>query len=165
MEKIMSEQKKLSIEDEVKNSNINEKLQKHTLNFIGFLKNNEFSIEMEDDGNGWKIIYMNECIGHMNFANVGIWIDTCDFGGSGSADDDLKETTWAHVRICEHFSSGGKQCGCGSQPGFDRTIFGKKHKNLCFAHLEFMNPDAKTLESIKKLMLLFKQNKSKMQSS
>ncbi len=161
----MFEQKKRTIEDEVKNSGLSENLQIHTLNFFAFLKDNDFSIEAEDDGNGWKIIYMNECIGHMNFFNVGIWIDTCDFGGSDSADDDLKETTWAHVRICEHFSSDGKQCGCGKQPGFNRIIFGKKYNNLCFALLEFMNPDAKTLENIKKLMLLLKQNKSNFQRS
>jgi hypothetical protein len=160
VEKIMSEQKKLTIKDDIKNSDLSENLQEHTLDFVVFLNDNEFSIEAENDGNGWKIIYMNECVGHMNFTNVGIWIDTCDFGSGGSADDVLKETAWTHLRICEHFSSGGKQCGCGNQPGFDRTIFGKKYKNLCFSNLEFMNLDVKTLENIKKLMLLFKQNKS-----
>ena len=159
----MHERKKLTIEDEIKNSDLSENMQKTHIEFCRFLRDNEFSIESEDDGNGWKIIYVIVCVGHMNFANVGIWIDTCEFGGSASADDVLKETTWAHVRICEHFSSGGNQCGCGKQPGFNRIIFGKEQKNLCFALLEFMNPDAKTLENIKKLMLLFKQNKSNMQ--
>jgi hypothetical protein len=160
----MSGQKKLTIEDDVKNSALSENMQKHMLNFVVYLRDNEFSIESEDDGNGWKIIHMNRCVGHMNFTNVGIWVDTCDFGSSDSADDVLKETTWAHVRICEHFSSGGEQCGCGNQPGFNKAIFGKKYENLCFSHLEFMNPEAKTLENIKKLMFLFKQNKSNMQS-
>ena len=151
---------KLTIEHDVKNSGLSENLQKHILNFVNFLKDTEFSIESEDDGNGWQIINMNECVGHMNFSNVGIWIDTCDFGNSSSADDVLKEFTWTHVRVCEYFSSGGKQCGCSKQPGFNKTIFGKKYNNLCFAHLEFINPDAETLENIKKLMLLIKQNKS-----
>jgi hypothetical protein len=157
--KIMSELKKPTIEDEIKNSDLSDCLQKTHIEFCRFLKDNEFSIETEDDGNGWQIIYMNECVGHMNFANAGIWIDTCDFGSGDSADDDLKKATWAHVRICEYFSSGGKQCGCGRQPGFGRIFFGKKYENLCFALLEFMNPDAKTLEKIKKLMLLYKQNR------
>jgi len=142
-------------------------MQKRILDFVVFLRDNEFSIEPEtgDDGIGWMIVYMNECVGHVNFADVGIWIDTCDFGSGGSADDALKETAWAHVRVCEYFSSGGKQCGCGRQPGFNRAIFGKKYENLCFANLEFMNPDAETLESIKKLLLLVKQNRSNMQRS
>ena len=166
---IMSEQKKLSVEGEIKNSKLNENMQKHTLEFIAFLTNNEFSIEPEEDGNGWQIIYMSECVGHMNFIyevighDSAIWIDTCDFGNSDSADDILKETTWSHVRVCEHLSSGGKKCGCSKQPGFNGTIFGKEHKNLCFAHFEFLNPDAKTLENIKELMHLFRQNKINMQ--
>jgi len=154
----MSE-KKRTIEDEIKNSDLSENMQKAHIEFCYFLKDNGFSIESEDDQNGWQIIYMNECVGHMNFTIVGIWIDDCDF--SVSADDALKETTWAHVRICEHFNSGGMQCGCGRQPGFNGIIFGKEYKNTCFARLEFMNPDVKTLENIKMLMLLFKQNKSR----
>ena len=150
--------KKLTIENEVENSGLSGHMQKHMLSFVVFLKDNGFSVESEDDGNGWKIIHMDECVGHMNFTNVGIWIDTCDFGNS-SADDVLKESTWAHVRRCEHVRSGGKKCGCGSQPGFNKTIFGKQYENLCFAHLEFTNPDAKALENIKKLMLLYQQNK------
>jgi hypothetical protein len=163
--KTMFEQKKLTIEDDVKNSDLSENLKNNIMKFVVFLTENKFSIESEDDGNGWKIIYMNECIGHMNFTNVGIWIDKSGFGSSGSADDVLKETTWAHVRICEYFSTGGKQCGCGNQPGFNKTIFGKEYKNLCFSLLEFINLDAKTLDNIKKLMLLFKQNKKNMQCS
>jgi hypothetical protein len=159
----------LTVEDVIKNSALSENLKNTHIEFCRFLKDNEFSIEpedhTEDDKNGWKITYLHECVGHMNFANGGIWIDTCDFGGSGSADDILKETTWNHVRICEYFKSGGKRCGCGRQPGFDRTIFGNKQNNLCFALLEFLDPDAKTLEDIKKLMLLFKQNKSNIQLS
>ena len=105
--------------------------------------------------------FVHEFIGH----NSAVWIDTCDFGNDDSVNEVLKENTWTHVRICEHFSSGGKQCGCGNQPGSDKMIFGKKFENLCFAHLEFLNPDAETLENIKKLMLLFKQNRSNMQCS
>jgi len=147
----------MSIENEIENSELNKNLQENMLDFVVFLKENEFSIEPEDDGNGWRILYKNECVGHMNFTEVGIWIDTCDFGGGDAADDALKEFTWDHVRACEHFSSEGKRCGCGRQPGFIKTIFGKKYTNLCFALLEFMDPDAKTLENIKRLMSLFKK--------
>ena len=154
----MTEQR-LTVEEEIKNSDLCESKQKAHLEFCCFLKDNEFSIEPEADGNGWQILYKNELIGHMNFANVGLWIDTCDFGDSDSADDSLKEFTWTHMRICEHFNSSGQQCGCGRQPGFSKTVFGKKQENLCFAILEFMNPNIEALENIKKLLLLFKQNR------
>lgn len=132
---------------------------KEHIDFCRFLTDNGFFIEPEDDKNGWKIVHVAECVGHMNFSNAGIWIDTCDFGGGDAADEVLKEAAWAHVRLCEHFSSGGTQCGCGRQPGFDTTIFGKDHKNLCFALLEFLNPDTEALETIKRLLLLLKKSK------
>jgi len=157
------DEQKLIVDDVIKNSDLSEDMQNTHIEFCRFLKDNGFSIEpeghTEDDTSGWQIIYMNECIGHMNFANAGIWIDTCDFGGNDSADDVLKEFAWTHVRICEHFSSGGKQCGCGRQPGFSKMFFEKKFENLCFAHLEFMNPDAKTSDNIKRLMLSYKKRR------
>ena len=155
----MSDQIKSRLEEEIEKSSLSKDLQKRHMEFCHFLFDNEFFIESEEDGNGWKIMFMSECIGHMNFANVGIWIDTCDFGSSALANDALKETAWAHVRSCEHFSSVGSQCGCGRQPGFSGLIFGKEYENLCFARLEFMNPDTETLEDIKRMMLLFKRNK------
>ena len=146
----------LTVEDAINNSGLSKVMQEHMTDFIVFIKDSGFSVEMEDDKNGWKIVYMNEVVAHINFVNVGIWVVTCDFGES--AEDDLKAAAWAHVRNCEHFSTNGKQCGCGSQPGFNKMIFGKEHKNLCFAHLEFINPDAEALEHVKKLMLLYIQN-------
>jgi len=155
--------KTLTVEDGVKNSGLSENLIKAHIEFCCFLKDNGFSLEPEtgDDGIGWRIAYMDECVGHTNYAEAGIWIDTCDFGGSGAADDNLKETAWAHARVCEHFSSDEKRCGCGKQPGFSKTIFGKEYKNLCFALLEFLHPGAETLDVIKKLMLLYIKEKNK----
>ena len=156
----MPEQKALSVEDDIKNAALSASLQRAYIDFCRFLEDNKFSVETEADGNGWQILYANDYIGHLNFTHVGVWLDTCDFGDNGSADDALKETTWAHVRICEHFSSDGRQCGCGNQPGSDKMLFGKLFEHLCFAHLEFLSPDSNTLETIKRLLLLFKQNRS-----
>ena len=167
-EKITSGQK-LIVEDVVKSSGLSENMKKAHIEFCRFLRDNEFSVEpeghTENDVSGWAILYMAECVGHLNFNDVGIWIDTCDFGGSDSADDVLREFAQAHVRACEHFHSGGEQCGCGRQPGYSKVIFGKKYENLCFALLEFTNPDAETIENIKKLLLLFKKNTDQMQCS
>ena len=159
----------VTVEDGIKNSDLSEELKKAHNEFCRFLKDNGFSIKPEDDGEGWQIFYKHGLIGHMNFNHAfmghdaAIWLDTCDFGGSDSADDALKELAWSHVRVCEHFSSNGTQCGCGRQPGFSKTIFGKNFENLCFALLGFMDPDVKTLEDIKKLMLLFRQNRGNME--
>ena len=160
----MSEQKKFTVDEIIKTAGLRDDAKTH-IDFCRFLNDNGFLIEpeghTEDNKSGWQIMHMNQCIGHINFSNAGIWIDTCDFGSGDSADDALKETAWTHVRVCEHFSSGGKKCGCHDQPGLDKVILGKNFKNLCFANLEFINPDAKTLENIRKLLLLFRQNRQK----
>ena len=140
----------LSTEEDIKRSDLSASLQKAHISFCRFLEDNGFSIEPEADGNGWQIFHGNELIGHTNYANAGVWLDTCDFGGSDAADDALKELAWAHARTCE-------QCGCGNQPGSGKIIFGRKFENLCFSHLEFLSPDPETLEEIKKLLRLLKQ--------
>jgi len=153
--------KLITIEDDIQNSNLNEELKKKNIELCNFLKDNDFLIEPENDGNGWEIIYLKKCVGHMNYNNVGIWIDTYDFGDSDAVNDTFQEYILSHVRNCEYFSSCGKQCGCGNQPGFNITIFGNILKNICFSHLEFISPDEIALDSIKKLMILFKSNVSK----
>ena len=150
--------KLFSVNDDINNSNLSDGLKKSYTKFCYFLNNNGFSIISEDDGNGWKIVYLNKCVSHMNFINVGIWIDTCEFGDKDAVNDILKNVTWAHVRVCEHFNSNGKKCGCGNQLGFNRTIFGRDFNNICFSIIEFINPDVEAMENIKLLMLLFIQN-------
>ena len=86
-----------------------------------------------------------------------IWFRSRDVG-DGPVDDAVKETAWAHAGICGHFESGGKHCGCGDQPGFRRTIFGRVFENRCHSPLRFTNPDARTLEHVKTLLRMLTQH-------
>gem|GEM_PF-2634102 len=154
----MSEQIKLSVKEDIKKSELCDIIKNVYIKFCNFLENNEFLIKAEKDGNGWEIDYLKACIGHMNFKNTGVWLDVCEFGSGEKPAMDFKETVWSHVRSCEHFGSDGKLCGCGRQPGYDKIILGKEYKNLCFAHLEFIEPDMETIKIIEKLLVLYKQN-------
>ena len=157
--------KQRCIETDIKNSRLSEDSQKAHIAFYRFLNDNGFSIVPPDDVNGWHITYSNVFVGWVNYDHketgndVGIWLDKHDFS-CDSASNALKEITWAHVRSCEHFHSNGEKCGCGQQPGYSGNLFGREFENLCFARLEFMDSDAETLEYIKELMLLVKQQKS-----
>ena len=157
-----NETTKLKIEERINNVLSGDTLN-NALDFAAFLRANELSPELHDSGDGWSILYRNDSIGFILVNGVAeipgpwtVWFNSCDFGDNGSVDDDLKETAWAHASICGHFSSGGKVCGCGDQPGFRRTIFGKVFENRCHSPLMFTNPDAKTLEHVKRLMLMLK---------
>ena len=65
------------------------------------------------------------------------------------ADEDLKEFAWAHVNVC---TSCGGSSGCGSQPGRNKTIFGKEFKNVCTSDVAFWNPDIESLNKIKRMI-------------
>lgn len=134
---------------------------KNALDFADFFRANELSCEANEDGTGWAVGgIVGNSIGYMLVNGVEqmpgpwtIWFNSCDFGGSEPADDELKEATWSHASNCGHCHDGWKDCGGGR-----RTIFGKEFEWLCHSPLMFTNPNAKTLESVKKLMLILKQN-------
>jgi hypothetical protein len=159
----MSEEKKnLKIEDAI-NKKLTGDAQKNALDFAGFLCANGLSYEANDDGGGWAVGgIVGDSFGYMLVNGVEefpgpwtIWLNSCDFESSLTADDKLKEAAWAHTSICGQCHEGWKDCGGGG-----RTIFGKNFEKLCHSPLMFNNPDASVLENIKKLMLMLKQNKA-----
>lgn len=135
----------------------------NALDFAAFMRANGLSPEFHDSGDGWSIMRGNQSIGFIlvNGAEEApgpwtIWFNSCDFDDSRPVDEAVKETAWAHACICGHFSSGGKECGCGDQPGFRRTIFGRVFENRCHSPLMFLYPDARTLKDIQELLLLLR---------
>jgi len=60
-------------------------------------------------------------------------------------DERMKEIARANVTRCV-------DCGNGCSPGHSETIFGRQFANVCNAAMMFRNPDAETLECIKKLV-------------
>jgi len=62
----------------------------------------------------------------------------------------VKEIAWASVNIC---TTGH----CDSSPGARRTILGKAFDNVCTITLAFTDPDAETLECVKKILLMRKK--------
>lgn len=60
-------------------------------------------------------------------------------------DEHMKEIAWAHVNFCTN-------CGGGCNPGTDKTILGRDFAGVCSAAMAFNDPDAETLECVKKLL-------------
>ena len=122
---------------------------KNAFDFVGFVKANKipskrYVISVVGDGG--------------DFPHIRPWVlffNACDFDAEKYADEHLKAFAWAHAHVCDHFITDGKRCGCGRQPGSRKTIFGKDFENICHCPLQFINPDAETVENIEKLLLLF----------
>ena len=144
----MSEQKNpITIEEQIKAALTGDTLT-NALSFAAFLQSNNIPADAHD------LFYL-----HIDGSDEvpgpwTIWLMSTDT--KSPACDDVKETAWAHANVCGHFSTGGEACGCGSQPGKCVNIFGKEFDNICNSPLMFTNPDAKTLEAVKKLILLLK---------
>ena len=140
--------------------------QVNALDFSAFLRSNGIMPKCyEAGGDGWSVMYKEDSIGFILVNGAEqmpgpwtVWFNTCEFGDGDGVEAEVKEAAWEHASVCANFTSGGKDCGCGDQPGFHREIFGREYENRCHSPLMFTDPDAKTLESVKKLMLLIKRN-------
>ena len=146
------------IEDKI-NSVLNGDKQKIALDFAAFMRTNGFSIEGDENDYGWGVSYKGNGAGFIKFSGVEteLWLwfgRDCDFGSSVPTDDDLKETIWSGVVICPQSTCSPPDSCEGSKEGY--KIFGKEFDRTCYCPLGFYNPDAKTMENIKKLMILLK---------
>lgn len=83
------------------------------------------------------------------------WIIWSDDSGSDwfsvcALDEQLKEIAWSNVDFCGNCGS----CGGGTH----KTIFGKAFDNVCRNTFRFDNPNAETLECVKKLVKMRKDD-------
>jgi len=165
------------VEDRIKNKIKGDSLGS-ALDFVAFLRENDISLDYnasESGHGGWNGAVggvIGNSIGYVTFnGDVGgvgpwtFWLNSCDFDGSDTADDDFKNVIWAFASPCGKCNENWVKCmGIGK-----RTILGKEFENQCHSPLMFINPDSKTLESIKKFLLYLKpeiesiqiENKSK----
>jgi hypothetical protein len=138
---------------------------KNAIDFFEYLLESELQFER---GKGywadklyWMIKYKDEYVcfvlinGCKDNTEPDGWVIWLDGGGSdwlaaNSPDERLKEIAWKHVDIC------GNCGGCKSPGGSRKTIFGKGFDNVCITPMRFDNPDAETVECVKKLVELRK---------
>ncbi|MCL2362514.1 MAG: hypothetical protein FWC73_11980 [Defluviitaleaceae bacterium] len=76
-----------------------------------------------------------------------MWIGADNLGKYSQAPitEDIKEFAWKHVSPCG-------SCGGDCSPGVRTTVFGKDFENTCQANMIFVNPDAKAVEYMKKIV-------------
>jgi len=62
----------------------------------------------------------------------------------------LKDFVIANIKTCNVHE--GNPCGCGSEPGLTKNIFGKVYDNICTSEIQFVNPTAVMLETFRALV-------------
>ncbi|MCL2285956.1 MAG: hypothetical protein FWC32_06270 [Firmicutes bacterium] len=80
---------------------------------------------------------------------VWLWVDDLD---ENTLDNEVKESVWTAASCKKDKCNDDWEKCCVS-----KTILGKTIENACCNQLMFVNPDGKTLENMKKLILALKQ--------
>jgi hypothetical protein len=137
--------------------------QKNALEFAEYLRSSEMLFER---GKGywadklyWMIKYKDQyvCFILINGSEgkTEPWIVWSDDSGSSWFEDSppeerLKEIALENVDFCTNCG------GCGNPGGTRKAVFGKEFNNVCITAMKFINPDARTLECVKKMAELRK---------
>jgi hypothetical protein len=138
-------------------------IQKNALEFIACLRVNGMLFERVNKGYWedklyWYINYKGKsvCFILINGYEKGHWTIWSDDDRDSNwfrdfpLDEKMKEIAWKNVDICENCGS----CGGGT----NKTIFGKDFNNVCCTVMRFTNPDVETLECMKKMVEIRKND-------
>jgi hypothetical protein len=110
-----------------------------------------FSLHDENDDSGWVISNVGFMFidGSEGFPGPWtLWMGEVTSTGEDSdisADAHIKEIAWSHIAPCN-------SCGGDCAPGVNAEIFGKSFENTCQAQLMFNDPDADTVDCMKKII-------------
>ncbi|MCL2363538.1 MAG: hypothetical protein FWC71_02615 [Defluviitaleaceae bacterium] len=134
--------------------------QQNALDFIYSMQKEGFTFEgwSDGDGEGWDPTYNGNGFGcvliHDDFMFfIGLNWDVSR--STSEADDALKAFAWAHTTICPQSPCAPPYCENNNNRW---QIFGREFESTCHSPLQFIAPDAKTLENIKKLLMATKSD-------
>ena len=152
-----------AIENVVKDK-LSGETQKNVLDFIAAMRETEFSFEGWGSGDdvGWTPVYNGKGIGCVLVYDQFMFFIGLDwnFEESDSAENELKEFVRTHLTVCPQGSCSPPYCQADEHnPNHSKNrwkIFGEEYESVCHSPLQFINPDAKTLENIMKLLQLTK---------
>ena len=127
---------------------------KNALNFIAYLRENKINPQWSAT-NVWKISYKTFSVCFIRLYGAADYHSLkpnswhiIPFIGEyedSSLSDELKEIVWANKHTCS-------SCGKCALP--INKVFGKEYDYACEKSILFTNPDAKTIECVKKLIEL-----------
>lgn len=133
--------------------------QKNLLDLVAHLQvgeDSDFSIARNTKGDDalWLTKKKDESVGVIFISGSDefpgpwtMWVDGDPIGAHENfpIDQHVKEAAWENIAPCG-------SCGGECSPGFSKTVFGKKFDNVCNSTLMFTNPGVSTLEYLKKIV-------------
>jgi len=146
----------MEIKDAIRNTLKGETLA-NALGFVDYLIEKGLTPKWEWD-NGIRFVKNEKSpclvVFFTNTKNVGEWF-ICDVPVVyepewHSLTNELKEFILANIKICNVYK--GNPCGCGSEPGVSKDIFGKVFNNVCTSEIQFINPNSEVLDKFKEIV-------------
>ena len=129
-------------------------------NLISFIRENKISLRWSST-NCWQLYYKSKRIGvirmtekayPMYILDENSWLfspwDSHDIIDTLIDDENAKNIIWNNVRLCSNCAS------CG--PGSERMVLGKKIEKTCHGWLNMINPNMETVECIKQIIKIKK---------
>jgi hypothetical protein len=139
--------------EDVINRVLSGEAQRNALELVAYIRaKDSFPISQHDknDESGWNA----EGLGFIVFLDSAdfpapwtMWLGADKLGESLTSpiDESVKEFVWSFVAPCG-------SCGGDCTPGKQATIFEKVFENTCQANLMFHNPNAETINGMKKII-------------
>jgi hypothetical protein len=144
----MSAQKDYTKIEDAMTELLDGELQENALKLAAYLTENQLTANMSAGG---KIPFNGHNLGWIRVEGKNEWLfeifNFLDFGDFSDDDEEFAKAVHDHVNICE------SPCHDECWRAKDVKIFGKEFKSVCSQHSRaFVNPDAKMIEHIKKLI-------------
>jgi len=156
----MSEQKKNATIEEAFNKQLAGESLKKGLSFASFMQGHKFILKgkgakWDANSTNWKLLFRGKIYATIIIEKNQTFGVYSDFDKSFQADDILREAVLAKVTACPQEVCKRNNHMCKTSIA-DYEILGTKHERVCHCPIQFSNPDAKDIDTIQKIMLLYK---------
>jgi len=131
------------------------------LDFIAFMQENGFQFKgkgakWDESSTNWKLRFKGKIYATIlidqNSHNFGVF---CEFDKSFHADNNLRDAILAKVTSCPQEICIHNNHMCKTSIT-DYEILGTKYDRVCHSPLQFVQPSAKDIDALQKIMLLHK---------
>ena len=147
--------------EEAFNKHLADEALKNGLNFAAYMQEQKFKFKgkgakWDIDTRNWKLLFKDKIYATIIIEKNQTFGVFGDFDKSFQVDDSLKKAVLKKVTLCpqEPCKKRGTICKTSIT---DWEILGKKFDRVCHCPIQFVNPNAKDVDTIQKIMMLYKE--------
>ena len=147
--------------EEAFNKHLSNEALENGLDFAAYMREQKFvfkgkGAKWDIDTRNWKLLFKGKIYATIIIEKNQTFGVYGDFDSSFIVDDNLKKAVLKKVTLCpqEPCKKRGTICKTSVE---NYEILGKKFERVCHCPVQFTNPGAKDIDTIQKIMLLYKE--------